>query len=86
MGIAHGNRIVREDHTGKVTLAEKQVKVWVGLARVTQPEDTVGVKTLGQETGMYEGLEATVNVVGKNSRDVSRENSTMKVGMGVQMA
>lgn len=49
-------------------------------------EDTVGVKTLGQETGMYEGLEATVNVVGKNSRDVSRENSTMKVGMGVQMA
>lgn len=58
----------------------------MGLARVTQVEDTVGVKTLGQETGMSEGLEATVNVVGKNSRDVSRENSTMKVGMGGQMA
>lgn len=86
MGIANGNRIVREDLTGKVTLSEKQVKVWVGLARVTQVEDTVGVKTLGQETGMSEGLEATVNVVGKNSRDVSRENSTMKVGMGGQMA
>lgn len=45
----------------------------MGLARVTQVEDTVGVKTLGPETGMSEGLEATVNVVGKNSRDVSRE-------------
>lgn len=54
----------------------------MGLARVTQVEDTVGVKTLGQETDMSEGLEATVNVVGKNSRDVSRENSTMKEGMG----
>lgn len=58
----------------------------MGLARVTQVEDTVGVKTLGPETGMSEGLEATVNVVGKNSRNVSRENSTMKVGMGGQMA
>lgn len=58
----------------------------MGLARVTQLEDTVGVKTLGQETGMSEGLEATVNVVGKNSRDVSRENSTNKVGMRGQMA
>lgn len=61
----------------------------MGLTRVTQVEDTVGVKVLGQEPGMFEGMlggQGEWSKICKNSRDMSRENSKMEVGMGSQMA
>lgn len=58
----------------------------MGITRVTQVEDTVGVKVLGQEPGMFEGMlggQGEWSKICKNSRDMS---SKMEVGMGSQMA